>query len=62
VHAAGPIRTPEGRTIAPGTPGTIKGFDRACHPQVEFAGTAGLIVVCEERELRVASSLGPLHG
>jgi len=55
VRALKPVSAPNGLIIPPGAHGVIKGFDRACRPQVEFAGRPGLIVVCEERELAVTS-------
>ena len=55
VRTRTPIRASNGLIIPPGAHGQIKGFDRACRPQVEFAGRPGLIVVCEERELAVTS-------
>jgi hypothetical protein len=40
-----------GRWIAVGTPGVMRGLDRANRPQIEFDGHAGRIVSCEERDL-----------
>ena len=51
VRARRALEDGTGRWVAVGTPGVMRGLDRASRPQIEFDGHTGRIIACEERDL-----------